>query len=77
VSHTPFLSKSLKNSTLLTYFVFIGIPSISVPFGVSSVDGYPIGLQLMTQYGDEDTLLGIAKVLEKGANQKQNEISFY
>ena len=49
--------------------IYTGIPAISIPFGVSSVDGYPIGLQLIAQYGDDDTLLGIAKVLEKGANQ--------
>ncbi|CAB4399198.1 unnamed protein product [Rhizophagus irregularis] len=47
-----------------------GIPAISIPFGISSIDGFPIGLQLIAQYGDDDTLLGVAKVLEKGANQK-------
>ncbi|CAG8574616.1 5787_t:CDS:2, partial [Scutellospora calospora] len=46
-----------------------GIPAISVPFGISPMDGYPIGLQLMTQYGDEHTLFYISKVLE---NNKQS-----
>lgn len=41
-----------------------GIPAISVPFGISPIDGFPIGLQLMTQYGDEHTLFYISKVLE-------------
>jgi aspartyl-tRNA(Asn)/glutamyl-tRNA(Gln) amidotransferase subunit A len=50
--------------------IYIGIPAISVPFGVSLIDNYPIGLQLMTQYGDDESLFGVAKVLEKGANQK-------
>ncbi|CAI2173873.1 20361_t:CDS:10 [Funneliformis geosporum] len=56
------------NDVLTVPASLAGIPSISVPYGVSSIDGYPIGLQLMTQYGDEDTLLEVAKVLEKGAN---------
>ncbi|RUS25571.1 amidase signature domain-containing protein [Jimgerdemannia flammicorona] len=34
-----------------------GIPAIVVPFGVSPSDGYPVGLQLMAQYGDEKTLI--------------------
>ncbi|CAO3661146.1 unnamed protein product [Umbelopsis vinacea] len=38
-----------------------GIPAISVPAGKSSVDGWPVGLQLLAQYGDEQTLLHIAK----------------
>ncbi|CAG8639028.1 7014_t:CDS:10 [Funneliformis caledonium] len=58
------------NDVLTVPASLAGIPSISVPYGVSPTDGYPIGLQLMTQYGDEDTLLEVAKVLEKGANQK-------
>ncbi|CAJ0836559.1 21618_t:CDS:10, partial [Entrophospora sp. SA101] len=45
-----------------------GIPAISIPFGKSPLDGYPIGLQLMAQYGDENTLLNVAKVLEEGGN---------
>lgn len=38
-----------------------GIPAITVPAGKSSVDGWPVGLQLLAQYGDEQTLLHIAK----------------
>ncbi|CAG8603129.1 14721_t:CDS:2, partial [Cetraspora pellucida] len=29
-----------------------GIPVMGVPFGISPIDGYPIGLQLMIQYGE-------------------------
>ncbi|RIA96316.1 amidase signature enzyme [Glomus cerebriforme] len=56
------------NDVLVMPASLAGIPAISIPFGVSSIDGYPIGLQLIAQYGDENTLLGVAKVLEKGAN---------
>ncbi|RUP46351.1 amidase signature domain-containing protein [Jimgerdemannia flammicorona] len=42
-----------------------GIPAIVVPFGASPLDGYPIGLQLMAQYGDERTLLRVAATLER------------
>ncbi|KAI7868464.1 amidase signature domain-containing protein [Spinellus fusiger] len=37
-----------------------GLPAITVPFGTSAVDGYPIGLQLMAQYGYDQLLLSIA-----------------
>ncbi|CAG8652670.1 5316_t:CDS:2 [Acaulospora colombiana] len=46
-----------------------GIPAISVPFGISETDGYPIGLQLMAQYGDEATLFKVAKILESSRKQ--------
>ncbi|KAF9581793.1 Trimeric GatFAB AmidoTransferase(AdT) complex subunit [Lunasporangiospora selenospora] len=41
-----------------------GIPAMSVPFGLSKEDGYPVGLQVMAQYGDEDMVFKVAKVLE-------------
>lgn len=40
-----------------------GIPAVSVPFGKSSEDGYPIGLQLISQYGFDRFLLRIADTL--------------
>ncbi|ORY06837.1 Glutamyl-tRNA amidotransferase A subunit [Basidiobolus meristosporus CBS 931.73] len=43
-----------------------GIPAITVPFGISDVDGHPIGVQLLSQYGDEKTLLKVAAHLEAG-----------
>ncbi|OAD75797.1 hypothetical protein PHYBLDRAFT_110164 [Phycomyces blakesleeanus NRRL 1555(-)] len=42
-----------------------GLPAITVPFGKSAVDGYPIGLQLMAQYGHDGFLLSIANSLAK------------
>jgi aspartyl-tRNA(Asn)/glutamyl-tRNA(Gln) amidotransferase subunit A len=42
-----------------------GIPAITVPGGVSRVDGWPVGLQLLSQYGDERTLLHIASQFQK------------
>ncbi|CAG8568159.1 2619_t:CDS:10 [Ambispora gerdemannii] len=41
------------------------IPSMSIPFGISSNDGFPIGLQLIAQYGNEETLFQVAKVIER------------
>ncbi|CAG8488280.1 9348_t:CDS:10 [Acaulospora morrowiae] len=46
-----------------------GIPAISVPFGISLTNGYPIGLQLMAQYGDETTLFKVAKILESSREE--------
>ncbi|KAF9925838.1 Trimeric GatFAB AmidoTransferase(AdT) complex subunit [Linnemannia zychae] len=42
-----------------------GIPSMSVPFGTSKKDGFPMGLQVMAQYGDEEMVFRVAKVIEK------------
>ncbi|KAI9005482.1 amidase signature enzyme [Phycomyces nitens] len=42
-----------------------GLPAITVPFGESAADGYPIGLQLMAQYGHDRFLISIANTLAK------------
>ena len=43
-----------------------GLPSISVPAGLSS-DGLPLGLQLITKAFDEETLFRVADILEQSA----------
>ena len=43
-----------------------GLPSISVPAGLSS-DGLPLGLQLITKAFDEGTLFRVAEILEQSA----------
>lgn len=45
-----------------------GIPAITVPGGVSRVDGWPVGLQMLSQYGDERTLLHIANQFQKSSS---------
>ncbi|KAG0262448.1 Trimeric GatFAB AmidoTransferase(AdT) complex subunit [Linnemannia exigua] len=42
-----------------------GIPSMSVPFGTCTKDGFPMGLQVMSQYGDEDMVFKVARVIEE------------
>lgn len=41
-----------------------GIPGISIPFG-RSVDGLPLGIQLLSKHFDEQTLFNAASFLEK------------
>ncbi|RKP27415.1 amidase signature enzyme [Syncephalis pseudoplumigaleata] len=41
-----------------------GIPAISIPWTRSSTDDYPIGVQLMAQYGQDAMLLRVARALE-------------
>ncbi|KAG0238080.1 Trimeric GatFAB AmidoTransferase(AdT) complex subunit [Actinomortierella wolfii] len=41
-----------------------GIPAMSVPFGTSAQDGQPLGLQVMAQYGDEEMVFTVGRVLE-------------
>ncbi|CAG8825468.1 24333_t:CDS:2, partial [Gigaspora margarita] len=68
LDNTKSLDDSFVNAYVNDVFTIpanlAGIPAISVPFGISPIDGFPIGLQLMTQYGDEHTLFYISKVLE-------------
>ncbi|KAJ2963065.1 hypothetical protein NQZ79_g1882 [Umbelopsis isabellina] len=45
-----------------------GIPAITVPGGVSRVDGWPVGLQMLSQYGDERTLLHIANQFQTSSS---------
>lgn len=43
-----------------------GIPAITVPFGSPKKgNGFPIGLQLLGQYGYDKTLLRIAEIMMK------------
>jgi len=42
-----------------------GIPAISLPVGVSPQSGLPIGMQLMSPYCREDSLLSVAYLLEQ------------
>ncbi|MCY1183435.1 6-aminohexanoate-cyclic-dimer hydrolase [compost metagenome] len=45
-------------------FNLTGQPAISIPVGVMR-DGIPIGLQIIGQYGDEETILRLAAEVEK------------
>ncbi|MFW6260632.1 MAG: amidase, partial [Spirochaetota bacterium] len=46
----------------------LGFPAVSVPAGVTS-DGLPVGLQAMAAHWREDLLLGLANVVEAGAER--------
>ncbi|KAJ9111417.1 hypothetical protein QFC19_001186 [Naganishia cerealis] len=39
-----------------------GLPSLSVPYGVSTTDGWPVGVSLTAQWGMEDVALDVAKI---------------
>ncbi|KAF7727404.1 Trimeric GatFAB AmidoTransferase(AdT) complex subunit [Apophysomyces ossiformis] len=45
-----------------------GIPAVSIPFGKSRENGYPIGLQLLGPYGHDRFLLRIADVLARNSS---------
>ncbi|KAF8939095.1 Trimeric GatFAB AmidoTransferase(AdT) complex subunit [Dissophora ornata] len=42
-----------------------GLPAMSVPFGNCTSDGFPMGLQIVSQYGDEDMLFKVGQALEE------------
>ncbi|CAG8591673.1 11180_t:CDS:10 [Diversispora eburnea] len=71
ISISPKIS-DYNNDNFLNFYVndiftipanLVGIPAISIPFG--KLHDYPIGLQLMSQYGDDLTLFKVAKILEQ------------
>lgn len=39
-----------------------GLPCLSVPYGESEADGWPVGVSLTGQWGMEGLLLDVAKV---------------
>lgn len=47
-----------------TPFTVTGLPGLSIPFGLSH-DGMPIGVQLVSSWYAESTILHLASVLEK------------
>ncbi|KAF9434274.1 Trimeric GatFAB AmidoTransferase(AdT) complex subunit [Entomortierella beljakovae] len=42
-----------------------GLPAMSVPFGKGKSDGFPMGMQVISQYGDEEMVFKVGRVLEK------------
>ncbi|KAG0055663.1 Trimeric GatFAB AmidoTransferase(AdT) complex subunit [Gryganskiella cystojenkinii] len=42
-----------------------GIPAMCVPFGICTEDSLPVGLQVMAQYGDEEMVFRVGKVIEE------------
>jgi len=47
----------------------VGLPALVFPFGNSREDGFPIGLQLISQYGDEEFLFDFAEVFEENVKK--------
>ncbi len=47
-----------------------GIPGISVPVGLSSAEGLPIGLQLQAAWGRDELLLDAAEALERANGRR-------
>ncbi|KAK3828953.1 MAG: amidase signature domain-containing protein [Benniella sp.] len=45
-----------------------GLPAMSVPFGRCPEDGFPVGLQVMSQYGDEEMVFRVGRILEEKGN---------
>lgn len=55
---------------LLTHCVLfvgalVGLPALVFPYGNSREDGFPIGLQLISQFGDEEYLFDFAELFEE------------
>ncbi|SCV67986.1 BQ2448_107 [Microbotryum intermedium] len=44
-----------------------GLPAVSVPFGRSQEDGWPVGVQVAGQWGEDALVMDVAKVLQEDA----------
>jgi aspartyl-tRNA(Asn)/glutamyl-tRNA(Gln) amidotransferase subunit A len=49
---------------ITSYFNLTGLPALSVPYGFSS-ESLPIGIQLVSQWFDESTILRLGALLER------------
>ncbi|KAJ3154453.1 Trimeric GatFAB AmidoTransferase(AdT) complex subunit [Geranomyces variabilis] len=53
-----------------------GLPALTLPFGEPAQGGLPVGVQLLGQFGDDETVLEVADILMKshkqGADSHQN-----
>lgn len=49
---------------ITSYFNLTGLPALSVPYGISS-ENLPIGIQLVSQWFDESTILRLGALLER------------
>jgi len=73
VSTAPLLDDVLRKRSCVDEYVndvftvpasLAGVPAMCVPSGMSTEDGFPLGLQLLGQYGDEERLFVVGKALE-------------
>ena len=49
---------------ITSFFNLTGLPALSVPYGFSS-ESLPIGIQLVSQWFDESTILRLGALLER------------
>ena len=42
-----------------------GVPAMSVPMGLSSDDGWPVGLSIVGQWGTDDLVMKIGEAVER------------
>jgi aspartyl-tRNA(Asn)/glutamyl-tRNA(Gln) amidotransferase subunit A len=77
VSTAPLLDDVLRKRSCVDEYVndvftvpasLAGVPAMCVPFGMSTEDGFPLGLQLIAQYGDEERLFVVGKALEAASH---------
>ncbi|PVU91858.1 hypothetical protein BB561_004172 [Smittium simulii] len=63
-------TESYLNDVMTVPMSLAGLPAISIPVGVSRIDGLAIGLQLVGQFGDDELVLNVAKSLESALNKQ-------
>ncbi|OMH79099.1 Glutamyl-tRNA(Gln) amidotransferase subunit A, mitochondrial [Zancudomyces culisetae] len=71
---SDYILHSYVNDVMTVPSSLAGLPSISIPVGISKTDGFPIGLQLISQFGNDDSVLDVALKLEQALlNQNTHE----
>ncbi len=69
----PPLQHQTENNELAPYLQDVltvpaslaGLPALSVPMGLSSDDGWPVGLSIVGQWGTDDLVMKMGEVIER------------
>jgi aspartyl-tRNA(Asn)/glutamyl-tRNA(Gln) amidotransferase subunit A len=52
-----------------------GLPAVSVPAGLAA-DGWPVGVSVVGQWGSDELVMCVGKVIERTSNEDNSDSNF-